>query len=525
MKGRSFAWLAAYALATPLAFPHPIGEHVLDLGLVFGWVAPACLWCGLDRLTPKAAAGRGFLAAWAAYALLFHWIYVVTVTYGHAAPVVGVIAPIALALYPAAAVGLLAAGWAWLRRRGFADPFSAAALWVVHEHLRTFALTGFPWGLLGYSQHENPWLLGLAPWTGVYGLSFALVLGGVSAAELGRAALGGRALPRGALAGVAGVAILYGLGALGRAEPVPDGVPRLRLAVLQGNIDQGVKWDRAWAERTLRVYEDLSRRAVADGAQVVVWPETAVPGLLPRDRGLLERLERLASRLGVVLVVGAVGVEEDGGSLRFFDSAFVLGPDGRLEHRYDKAHLVPFGEYLPFRELLGSFLSAVATGIAPGDVTAGSGPRALAVARPEGGSVSVGVPICYELIFPDLVRRFVRDGASVLFALTNDAWYGRTGAPYQFLAITSLRSAENRIWTARAANTGVSAFIDHRGRVRARTRIFVRDSLVMDVPLLAPPEGGSPYTRYGNVFALGAWAGVMARVAVGLRSRRRGGEG
>jgi len=133
------------------------------------------------------------------------------------------------------------------------------------------------------------------------------------------------------------------------------------------------------------------------------------------------------------------------------------------------------------------------------------------------------VPICYELLFPDLVRRFVNDGGEMLFAITNDAWYGRTGAPHQFLAMTALRSAETRVWTARAANTGVSAIIDARGRVRQRTRIFERDWLQADVPIRSAPTGGTFYTRYGDVFAWTCWA----MSALGLwqaRRRRRSGE-
>jgi len=205
------------------------------------------------------------------------------------------------------------------------------------------------------------------------------------------------------------------------------------------------------------------------------------------------------------------------------DSAFVFEASGRLVHRYDKTHLVPFGEYVPFQDLLGRFFRAVARGIAEIGVTAGERPRALAFAVP--GSereLTAGVPICYELLFPELTRRFVRDGGEVLFAITNDAWYGRTGAPYQFLAITALRSAESRVWTARAANSGVSAIIDARGRVRERTRIFERDLLVTDVTLRPAPAGGSFYARHGDVFAGVCSLGTIAWLALATRRARRG---
>jgi apolipoprotein N-acyltransferase len=162
----------------------------------------------------------------------------------------------------------------------------------------------------------------------------------------------------------------------------------------------------------------------------------------------------------------------------------------------------------------------VARGIATTGVTAGSGPRPVDLAPGDARRLTAGVAICYELLFPDVMRRFVRGGAELLFAITNDAWYGRTGAPYQFLAITALRSAETRVWTARAANTGVSAIIDAGGRVRARTRIFERDLLVADVPRRPAPLGGSFYARHGDVFAGGCWLGV-AGLAVAARRRGR----
>jgi apolipoprotein N-acyltransferase len=512
------ALLAGYAVATFLAFPHPLAGRVLDLGVVFAWLAPACLIAGLHGLAPRAAAKRAFAAGLVAHTGVLHWIYVVTVTYGHAPPIAGVLAPAGLAAYIAAFSAAFGAAAGRLSARGAAGPLALAATWTALDHLRSFALSGFPWATLGYAQHANPALLGLAPWAGVYGLSFASVLGGAALAELAR----DRRSRRAALA-LAGVAALHLAGALsGARTPGDDGAPTVRVAVLQGNIDQGVKWSPAWVERTLRIYEDLTRRAAQRGADLVVWPETAVPGSLDLDPALRARVLGLARETGASLVVGGVGIEKGAGGPRYFDSAFHVEASGRVADRYDKAHLVPFGEYVPLRDWIGRVASAIARGIAPGDVARGSGPRALALADREGGAVPAGVPICYELLFPDLVRRFVGSGAAVLLAITNDAWYGRTGAPYQFLAITALRSAENRVWTARAANTGVSAFIDARGRVQERTAIFEEGLLVRDVPLRPAPAGGSFYTRHGDVFAWACWIGAAAALARRARTEEGG---
>ncbi len=510
------ALLAGYAVVTFLSFPHPVAGRVLDLGVVFAWLGPALLLLGLHGLTPGRAARLGFVAGLVAHSAILHWIYVVTVHYGHAPAVVGVLAPVALAAYIAVFAAALSAAWAGLGRFGLATPFAAAAVWTALDHLRSFALSGFPWATLGYAQHLNPALMPLAAFTGVYGLSFVTVLGG---AALARALLEWSAGRRPGIAvgsALAAVALAHALGfAAGASHPDAGAVARVRVAVLQGNIDQGSKWSSDRGAQILAVYEDLSRRAAEAGARIVVWPETSVPGGIEADAALRERLAALARETGAAFVVGGVGLEFDAGGAptRYFDSAFLLEPPGLFTDRYDKSHLVPFGEYVPLRDWLGFVFVAMARGMAALDVTAGPGPRVVTVAWSDGAATRVraGVPICYELLFPDLVRRFARRGAEMLFAITNDAWYGRTGAPYQFLAMTALRAAESRLWTARAANTGVSAIIDARGRVVSRTEIFERDLLVADVPLRPAPLGGSFYTRYGDVFAYACWA-----VAVGL---------
>jgi apolipoprotein N-acyltransferase len=279
-------------------------------------------------------------------------------------------------------------------------------------------------------------------------------------------------------------------------------------------------------ERTLGVYENLSRRAAAMGADVIVFPETAVPGALNSDPFLRDRISRLAREVDASLVVGGIAVEEgrEAGSTAFYDSGFLVAPDGQFVDRYDKSRLVPFGEYVPLQAWLGRWLEAVARGMASQRVTSGEAPRALAIPRVGAGpgTMSAGVPVCYELLFPDLVRRFVDDGAQVLLAITNDAWYGRTGAPYQFLAMTAVRAADNGVWVVRAANTGVSAIIDSRGRVRSQTRIFEADLVVADVPLRPSPLGGTFYSRHGDAFVGLCGVCIAGLVLAGPRRRLRG---
>jgi len=521
-------WLAGYVVSSFLAFPHPVGVRVVDLGFVLAWIAPACFVAGLRGLAPASAARWGFLASLLAHSAILHWIYIVTVVYGEAPALVGVLAPVGLAAYIALFGAAFGAGLGLLERRARSGPFLLAALWTALDYLRHHLLTGFPWAVLGYAQHRNPALMTLAPITGVYGLSFVTVLGSLGVAGSLRAMRERGRLVLRSLAACAVTLATLAIGAWISAQPSAPSSAKIRVAVLQGNIDQGVKWSQAWQEVTLEIYEELTRKARAEGAEVVVWPETAVPGSLETDPDFRARIEGLARDQAVGLVVGAVGVEPFGRAYRYYDSAYVFNRAGQQIERYDKAHLVPFGEYVPLRGFLGLLIGALARGMAPDNVTAGPGPRVVMLPPPGHSAdqreldapapVPVGIPICYELLFPDLVRGFVARGGSVLLAITNDAWYGRTGAPYQFLAITALRSAETRVWTARAANTGVSAFIDDRGRVRSQTRIFERGLLVEDVALRPGAAGDSFYVRHGDVFAWACCGGVAAAALF----RRRG---
>lgn len=512
-RGARIALLSGYAVATFMAFPHPLGDRVVDWGWISGWLSPALLVLGLRGCGPRRAAKLGFAAGLLAHAAILHWLYIVSVVHGQSPPLLGLLGPLGMGAHAGLFVAIFAGVFAWFGARGLDSPWLAAALWTSLDHLRSLGQLGFPWATLGYSQHENPTLLGIVGYTGVYGLSFCVVLGGAGLARAFWDWRSGRGFPGRSWSWLAGVLAIAALGAVSASRPSSPEDRSIRVAVLQGNIDQAVKWDPGWIEQTLLRYEQLSRQAVAQGAQVVVFPESAVPGALNADAHLRHRLAQLARDTGAVYVLGSVAVEAVLGPpwQRFFDSAFVVSAEGRFEDRYDKSQLVPFGEFVPLRAWLGRLFQAVARGMASEGVTRGPGPRtvSLPLRAPGLEPVTAGVPICYELLFPDLTRRFVRDGAALLLAITNDAWYGRTGAPYQFLAMTAVRSAENAVWTARAANTGVSAIIDARGRVRSQTRIFESALLVADVPLRPAPLGGTFYSRHGDLFVGVCWSVVV----------------
>jgi apolipoprotein N-acyltransferase len=500
-----------FAVTLALAFPFRGGELRFDFGMVAGWLALAPLAALIRGLGPRAAFQWTFLASWFGFALVIFWLYVVVTVHGGAPAIAGVGAVGVVTAVFAVHAGAAAALSAWLASRvGRAGVLVLPSAWLVMEHLRGFDfLGGFTWALLGYSAHLDLPLLGLASWIGVYGLSFLMALCGTL--------LGVGRWPS-ALAVVA-ASHLLGLVALPREDQlVPAANPPLRVTLVQGNIPQGEKWDPARAMRNLDVHVELSRAAVAEGkTDLILWPESSVPGFLDVQPEYRDPVVSLARETGVPLVVGAIGLTRVAEPRRmlFHNSLFVVTPDEGVVDRYDKAVLVPFGEYVPLQSVLG-FLSVIATSLE--DVTSltpGPDSRPLRGLESLGpGALPVGL-ICYEAVYPELVRHAVRAGGRLLANLTNDAWYGRSSAPHQFLAITSLRSAETGMPMLRAANTGVSAVIDARGVVLQETPIFERLALTVEVPRARATP--TLYTRFGDWVLALAWL-VLAGCA--LRARR-----
>ncbi|CAM9888484.1 unnamed protein product [Discosporangium mesarthrocarpum] len=499
--------LTLYGVLTFFAFPHELpfaaalGTPAFDFGLVATWLAPAALVAGIRGLSPRRAFGTALGVSFLAHTAFFYWFMVVVVIYAGMPFLLGLLAPLVPALYVAPFTALFAWGFTRFAREGGPGLFFGAALWVAVDWARGHFLGGFPWATLGYGLHLDTPLLGWTRLGGVYVLSFFAALAGLAIA----AWWNDRSVPRRRELAVVIVALLllHPVGWwLGSDRHVS--FETVHVAAIQGNVDQGEKWDAARREEILSRYLALSREAAGE-ADWIVWPETAVPGLIEQDTPMRERIARLAREAGASLVVGGMGVDVDWEARRFsafYDSAFLFDPDGRLEDRYDKTHLVPFGEFVPLRGLLGHFFQALASGLSSNDVTPGERPRNVGLSWPGDPERRrlVGVPICYELIFPDLVRRMGGEGAGALLAITNDAWYGRTGAPHQFLAMTAMRAAENGLPVVRAANTGVSALIDARGRVTEHSALF--EQAIVEGRIEIPREREPTfYARHGDVFA------------------------
>jgi apolipoprotein N-acyltransferase len=401
--------------------------------------------------------------------------------------------------YVAAVSGLVA--WLGARRSASWALATAPLLWVGGEWLRGHLLGGFPWGTLGYSQHLRLPVIQIAELGGVHAVSLVVVA--VNAAVAGAFLLDWRSALTGLVLGGTLLGATLGFGAWRLSEPPPPG--QALVAIMQPSIEQPTKFDPEFETVVLRIYQELTRQAGAERPDLIVWPETASPTALRRDAGLLRTLSTMSGEMQVPLLVGSIDVLE-GRPPRFTNTAFLVTEQG-IVGRYDKMHLVPFGEYVPLAGVIG-FVRSWAEFIA--DLEAGS--RAVVFPGPP---APFGVVICYEGVFPDLFRQFVNNGARVMVNMTNDGWFGRTSGPEQHLTMYPLRAVEHRIAVVRAANTGVSAFIAPTGQIVRRLGLYERGVISDRVPLR---QGRTLFTRLGDWVA---WASLaLAAISVGVAGRR-----
>lgn len=482
ISDRTLLWSLLSGLLLALAFPRP---DVAGLA----WIALIPLLLVMEK-RPFAA---GFAAGLGFFSLVLYWLNIVMTTYGALHPALSLVAWLLLSAYLALYFGT--ATWlAWWLRKRLAMPImlTLPVLWVALEFLRSFLLTGFPWASLGYSQHNVLPLIQSADLGGPYILGFLIVLVNAVLADRLRRWRGGERNLRSWLPTAAALLLWssnVGYGQWRLAQPLDQRDTELETRLVQGNIDQSVKWDPVFAQATVDIYQQLS--ATPPGgtpADLIVWPESAVP-FYYQDGGPLGRQVRtVAGREKVWLLFGSPAYEERHRQIRLLNSAFLLDSGEEILGRSDKVHLVPFGEYVPLGRYL-PFIDKLVEGV--GDFVPGE-----LQPLPMNGH-RVGVLVCYEAIFPELAREYVRRGSDLLVNITNDAWFGRSSAPYQHLAMARFRAVENRVWLARAANTGISAFIAPSGRLTQTTPLFETLAIQGRVGMGAH---ATVYTRLGDVF-------------------------
>ncbi len=504
-----YAVLAALATGILLALSFPLP------GIAFlAWVAFVPLLVACYDATPRQAFRYGMVAGLTAYAGILYWLNIVMTTYGKLPLAVSISLSIVLAAYLALYVAGTMALVRWCAGAGISLLVSFPLIWTALEYVRSFLLTGFPWASLAYSQYRTLPLIQVADLAGIYGLGCLIAFANVVAAMVVKSLVlrdGTRYPARSGAILVLLLLAVLGYGAF-RLNAPESGKP-IRVALVQGNIPQDIKWSPAFQQETVNIYERLSRTVAPGSSDLLVWPESALPFYFQMEEQYAGRVRSLARELKSSLVVGSPAYEKEDGKVRYLNSAFLIGPGGEILGRGDKVHLVPFGEYVPLAGVL-PFVHKLVEGV--GDFSPG---REMApLSTPFG---KLGVLVCFEGIFPEISRDYVRQGGALLVNITNDAWYGRSSAPAQHLSMAVFRAVENRVPLVRAANTGITSVIDSKGHFQGMTRIFQEAVLTGEVRL---GTERTVYTRSGDLFAWGCLGAVVIMAGMAYRKKKKGEE-
>jgi len=506
--GLDFALALLSGALLALSFPrygHP----------AFAWIAlvPLVLalsgWRGRPGRLPGQPPLRAFLLGLASGSVYFagtlYWTGTVIRTFGGIPTIAAIGGVILLALYQGAfpAIGALISS-RLINRAGVAGIFLVPAAWVATEYFRGVAFGGFPWVPLGDSQVTVLPVAQLASVLGMYGVS--LLVAFVNAAIAYAMLTAGRARMS-ALATTA--VVLIATAAWGSLRIADGSLTRMgtaiRVGLIQGNIAQEDKWKAGEARRIFTTYIAMTRDAVRRGAEFVIWPESSTPFMFEEDPVGQAAIRELARELHVPILFGS-DQEVRGATPALYNAAFLIGPDGTTLGVYRKIHLVPWGEFIPLKRWL-YFVSPLVDSFT--DFSPGTTMVMLPV-----GSHLVSTAICYEVVYPSLIRQAVQAGSELVTTITNDAWYGNSSAPYQHFQLASMRAIEQGRYMVRAANTGISGIVDPYGRVVQQSAIFEQSALVEQVRFLTIRTA---YSKIGDVVAYAA----MAIIAVALIVVRR----
>jgi len=339
-------------------------------------------------------------------------------------------------------------------------------VWILLEYMRTYLFSGFGWALLGYSQYLNLPIIQIADKTGVWGVSFIIMMFNVAVFKLLKEGLVKTKSTILITILLLAISLIYGHFCL--KDEIPS--RNLLVSVIQGNIPQEQKWDERFKDSILARYETLTKKAAKKGTDLIIWPETALPGYL-EEKDLREWVTKLARNINIPLLIGTPSTSSYS-DVKSYNSAALISENGILLKRYDKLHLVPFGEYVPF-EKISDFARTIINkpmgNFSPGDD--------YTIFELKDGT-KFGVLICFEDIFPQLVRSFAKNKPDFMVNITNDAWFLKSSAPYQHAQASVFRAIENRIPVIRAANTGLSCFINAKGFITDRVVVDEKDIFV-----------------------------------------------
>lgn len=448
------------------------------------WFALVPFFFALDKAkTSSETAGYGLAFGMSFFLVSLHWLTYVTA-----------IGWVALALLESSFMLVFAYGF--VRFKNLKSPFlrllAVSMAWTAAELLRAeIPAFGFGSNLIAHSQSDYPWIRMTANTAGVYGLGFVMCFANVCIYEISRGFKNKKSPGAAAFFLPAMLALVLAHGFIHYSLPVDKG-RLVRISLVQGNIPQSVKWQVVAREKIIEIYTKLTEIASYDQPDLIIWPEAAYPGYFNRDFDSV-LITDLVRRIGIPTVIGAPHLE---GNEIAYNSAYLLDSEGKIQQRYDKQYLVPFGEYVPLGPVLG-WLKPIAYTLGVSDFTEG---HEYTIFKTMNGEYSFSTLICFEDVFPNLARRFAEKGAQFLAVITNDAWFGPTAAGYQHEQASIFRAVENGIPVVRSANTGVSSFISWKGDVLERVRgengkeIFVTAKKTYDLPL----EGRRTLYRMGG---------------------------
>jgi len=462
---------------------------------ILAWFGFVPVFLALDKKSNKQAFLLLFITGVVFWAGTIYWLVHVTLP-GTA------ILVLYLALY-FGLFGLIFSSFV-VRRSSFVV-FFIPAVWVLLEYMRSHLFTGFPWALLGYSQYLNLPVIQIADITGVWGISFLIVFVNTAITEIiwaRKSRLQSRLKATFVLLLLfLSLTLSYGYYGINERRATSD-ERRIRVSVIQGNIPQELKWDPSPQAKYFIIdrYLELTSEALKDNPDLVIWPEASLPVVAEEEPEFLGIVKEFARERKLDILLGAVTTRNN----LYYNSAVLVSKTGESTQQYNKLHLVPFGEYIPLKKALPFLQAVVPIGeMAPGkEYTVFN----LSSKLQAPSSKLFGVLICFEDLFPEISRRFVKNGAGFLVNITNDAWYKDTSAPYQHLQASVFRAVENRVYLARAANTGISGFINPQGKIvsllkdASGRQVFVEGFDNYEIS----ERGGifSFYTRYGDLFIL-----------------------
>lgn len=497
-----------------LSFPrygHPVVVFVALMPLMVALSG----WRGRPGVCPGVSIGRGFLLGLITGVVYFtgtvYWTGETVSTFGGLPPVVGVLITAILVFYQGTFVAVAAAvGALFARRFGVRGVMLFPVAWVALEYGRgNFFFGGFPWVPLGGAVATLLPVVQIASIVGVYGVSLFLAV--INACFVMAAITAGRTR---ILSAVAALALMIAVSVWGSmrlaASPLTrEGTP-LRVGLVQGNIPQDQKWNPSRANAIVQRYLQMTAEAVSSGAEFVMWPESATPFYLEQEPARAAGIRAMVGGSGIPLLLGSDEMES-GAPDKYYNSAYMLDRAGATAAVYRKIHLVPFGEYVPWKPVLffvGPLVEAVS------DFSPGERITMLPI-----GDHMATTAICYEVVYPSLIREAVLQGSELLTTITNDAWYGRSSAPHQHFELAAMRAVEQGRYLARAANTGISGIVDPYGRVTARSEMFDTTVLMGEVRFL---QAFTVYARIGDLCAQLAVLIVLAGLAAAFWFRQMG---